>query len=128
MEKKKTNRYSLNFGKAHEKIIEWCEYQTNFSDAIKYLIEEEMKRNGIRNLQEFIPSIRHVPSNILKVTNSDIELDQESTILNIENPEVIFKGKENDKEILKAEAEVKPTQEPKKPKQPKKTSVACFED
>lgn len=128
MEKKKTNRYSLNFGKAHEKIIEWCEYQTNFSDAIKYLIEEEMKRNGIRNLQEFIPSIRHVPNNIRKVTNSDIELDQESTILNIENPEVIFKEKENDEEILKEEAEVKPTQEQKKPKQPKKTSVACFED
>lgn len=80
MEKKnKTNRYSLNFGKAHEKIVEWCEYQTNFSDAIKYLIEEEMKKNGIRNLQEYIPSVRSIPAGIKKVSNIETEVPEEPT-------------------------------------------------
>lgn len=140
--KKKTNRYSLNFEKAHDKIIEWCEYQSNFSDAIKYLIEEDMKKNGIRNLQEFIPSVRHVPNNIRKITNSDIELD-------LENSEVVFKEIETHKEVLSAPTvasidhkEEKPVKEEPKPLQvaePKKrgrppknkepkVNVDCFND
>ncbi len=39
-------------------IIEWLNIQTNRNDSLRYLIEEEIKKNGLRNLQKHIPSIR----------------------------------------------------------------------
>jgi hypothetical protein len=35
-------------------ILEWANVQGEIGDAIRYLIEEEIKRNGLRNLVENI--------------------------------------------------------------------------
>lgn len=43
-------------------IIEWINCQTNLMDSIRYLIENEVSVNGIRNLQNHIPSERVMPS------------------------------------------------------------------
>lgn len=39
-------------------IIDWMNRQSNLSDAIRYLIEEEIKAHDLRNLQESIPAKR----------------------------------------------------------------------
>ena len=39
-------------------IISWIEAQDNITDSIRYLIEQEILNEGIRNLQEYIPAVR----------------------------------------------------------------------
>ncbi|MEF3302439.1 hypothetical protein [Paenibacillus sp. GYB003] len=39
-------------------IMEWINSQSNLMDSIRYLIENEIRENGLRNLQHFIPSDR----------------------------------------------------------------------
>jgi hypothetical protein len=39
-------------------IMEWINGQSNLMDSIRYLIENEIHQNGIRNLQQFIPAQR----------------------------------------------------------------------
>lgn len=39
-------------------IIDWMNRQSNLSDAIRYLIEEEIKAHDVRDLQEYIPAKR----------------------------------------------------------------------
>lgn len=39
-------------------ILEWINRQSNLSDAIRYLIEEEIKAHAVRDLQEHIPAKR----------------------------------------------------------------------
>ncbi|MED1795434.1 hypothetical protein [Brevibacillus nitrificans] len=39
-------------------IVEWINSQTNLMDSIRYLIENEVVANGIRNLQNHIPAER----------------------------------------------------------------------
>lgn len=56
--KKPKNRYSLNFSNDPEYLKEFCMQQSNLTDTIRYLIEEEIKKNGMRNLQEYIPAVR----------------------------------------------------------------------
>lgn len=56
--KEPTYRYSLNFSNDEDYIKEFCKKQSNLTDAIRYLIEEDIKKNGIRNLQEYIPAVR----------------------------------------------------------------------
>lgn len=45
-------------------ILDWINRQSNLSDAIRYLIEEEIKANQIRDLQEHIPAKRQALSEI----------------------------------------------------------------
>ncbi|MGC4377212.1 hypothetical protein WD019_09785 [Fictibacillus sp. Mic-4] len=42
-------------------IIEWINGQTNLMDSIRYLIENEIAANGVRNLQNYIPAERSFP-------------------------------------------------------------------
>ncbi len=42
----------------NESVINWLNMQSNLSDSIRYLIENDIARNGVRNLQEHIPAIR----------------------------------------------------------------------
>lgn len=59
MEKKLKTRYSIRFRNTTDNdLIEFASLQTNFTDTIRYLIEKEIYSNGIRNLQEFIPTER----------------------------------------------------------------------
>lgn len=39
-------------------IMEWINSQSNLMDSIRYLIENEVRQNGVRNLQSFIPADR----------------------------------------------------------------------
>lgn len=41
-----------------EDILKFISIQENFNDTIRFLIEKEIYENGIRNLQEHIPSKR----------------------------------------------------------------------
>jgi hypothetical protein len=38
-----------------KKVLDWINNQSNISDAIRFLIELEITRNGIKDFQEFIP-------------------------------------------------------------------------
>ncbi|TMV48057.1 hypothetical protein FE783_19050 [Paenibacillus mesophilus] len=39
-------------------VMDWINSQSNLMDSIRYLIENEIRLNGVRNLQHFIPSDR----------------------------------------------------------------------
>lgn len=39
-------------------VIEWLNSQSNLSDSIRYLIEQDIKLYGVRNLQQIIPADR----------------------------------------------------------------------
>ncbi|MDF2653232.1 MAG: hypothetical protein K0Q73_9037 [Paenibacillus sp.] len=39
-------------------IMDWINAQTNLMDSIRYLIENELKQNGVRNLQAYVPAER----------------------------------------------------------------------
>ncbi len=39
-------------------IMEWINAQTNLMDSIRYLIENELSQNGVRNLQAYVPAER----------------------------------------------------------------------
>ncbi|WP_020617138.1 hypothetical protein [Paenibacillus daejeonensis] len=41
-------------------VMEWINTQTNLMDSIRYLIENEIIQNRIRNLQTVIPSERNI--------------------------------------------------------------------
>ncbi|TLS49800.1 hypothetical protein FE782_24225 [Paenibacillus antri] len=41
-------------------VMNWINAQTNLMDSLRYLIEHEIVRNGVRNLQTFIPVERNV--------------------------------------------------------------------
>ncbi|WP_309122270.1 hypothetical protein [Paenibacillus sp.] len=52
-------------------VMNWINAQTNLMDSLRYLIEHEIVRNGVRNLQTFIP----VERNVLGTTVSGIAPD-----------------------------------------------------
>lgn len=61
---KKTKRPGENFSLKTKKsedpqIMQWINAQSNLMDSFRYLIENEIVRNGIRNLQAHIPSERN---------------------------------------------------------------------
>ncbi|HEU5140948.1 MAG TPA: hypothetical protein VFT51_13290 [Bacillales bacterium] len=39
-------------------ILDWINNQSNLSDAIRFLVEEEIKAHAVRDLQEYIPAKR----------------------------------------------------------------------
>lgn len=39
-------------------VMDWINSQTNLMDSIRYLIENEIRLNGVRNLQRFVPADR----------------------------------------------------------------------
>lgn len=39
-------------------IMDWINSQSNLMDSIRYLIENEVRQHGVRNLQSFIPADR----------------------------------------------------------------------
>lgn len=41
-------------------VLDWINSQTNLMDSIRYLIENEVAANGVRNLQKYIPAERAV--------------------------------------------------------------------
>jgi hypothetical protein len=53
----------------HQAIMEWLNIQDNITDSLRYLIEREILSNGVRNLQEHIPSKRKFDVGQPVVTN-----------------------------------------------------------
>jgi hypothetical protein len=41
-------------------VMNWINAQTNLMDSLRYLIENDILHNGVRNLQTFIPMERNV--------------------------------------------------------------------
>lgn len=41
-------------------IMNWINAQSNLMDSLRFLIEQEVARHGVRNLQAVIPSARNV--------------------------------------------------------------------
>ena len=39
-------------------VMEWINSQTNLMDSIRYLIENEVRTHGVRNLQRYVPADR----------------------------------------------------------------------
>lgn len=69
-------------------IIDWMNHQSNLSDAIRYLIEEEIKTHEIRDLQEYIPAKRkplQIPEK--KHTVEENRQVQEEEITAAKNPD-----------------------------------------
>lgn len=96
-----------------EEVLKFVKMQSNFSDAITYLIEKEIFENGIRDLSKFIPSVRtnEYFENILNTKRISIgfnsydnivELDKEkienslNAVNSDENNQVISETKENE--------------------------------
>jgi hypothetical protein len=53
--------YTFKFSKNENLLIkEFCEEQSNFNDAVRYLIEKEIAENGVRDLSEIVPKKRSV--------------------------------------------------------------------
>lgn len=52
--------YPVKFKKQEENpdVIKFAAIQSNFADAVRYLIEKEIAQNGIRDLSNFIPQKR----------------------------------------------------------------------
>ncbi|WP_246079442.1 hypothetical protein [Paenibacillus piri] len=65
-------------------VMNWLNAQTNLMDSLRYLIENEILQNGVRNLQMYIPMERNafaaVPASpVQAATNNQHEvLDRES--------------------------------------------------
>ncbi|MBP1991561.1 hypothetical protein [Paenibacillus eucommiae] len=53
-------------------ILDWLNSQTNLMDSIRFLIENEIQQNGIRNLQQFIPSDRNISGALGLYANNEI--------------------------------------------------------
>ena len=53
-----------------ETVLNWLNAQSNLSDSIRYLIENDIIQNGVRNLQEYIPAIRKPIAANTKINNS----------------------------------------------------------
>ncbi|OIJ21852.1 hypothetical protein BKP45_03925 [Anaerobacillus alkalidiazotrophicus] len=60
-QKKAGDNISLKTKKTEaEEILNWINSQSNLMDSIRYLIENEIRENGVRNLQNFIPANRDI--------------------------------------------------------------------
>ncbi|KRE53592.1 hypothetical protein [Paenibacillus sp. Soil522] len=41
-------------------VMQWLNMQTNLMDSLRYLVENEIMLNGVRNLQAFVPMERNM--------------------------------------------------------------------
>ena len=41
-------------------VMQWLNTQTNLMDSLRYLVENEIMLNGVRNLQAFVPMERNM--------------------------------------------------------------------
>lgn len=53
-------------------IMQWLNAQTNLMDSIRYLIENEIRQNGVRNLQAFVPAERAFGASSQPLSNTGI--------------------------------------------------------
>lgn len=61
-------------------VMNWINAQSNLMDSLRYLVENEIIQNGIRNLQTFVPMERNFSASSLPLQDSS---------LNVSNPELL---------------------------------------
>lgn len=79
-------------------ILDWINCQSNLSDAIRYLIEEEIKSHDLRNLQESIPAKRKPVSVESKQIAASVEQDVEPESRSEPEPEAPPDSEESEQE------------------------------
>ncbi|WP_061311269.1 hypothetical protein [Clostridium botulinum] len=104
MENKKPKTYTYRTKKEeHPYVVDWLEGQSNLNDAIRFLIEEDIKKNGVRDLSKYIPAIRSLPNapspNVIKKMDNVKKHEEEKQIQQEEKEIEVQKVKE--KEIEK---------------------------
>jgi hypothetical protein len=52
-------------------VMQWINAQTNLMDSLRYLIENEIVANGVRNLQAYVPAERNVLNAAQSATHAD---------------------------------------------------------
>ncbi|OIJ11829.1 hypothetical protein BKP37_15445 [Anaerobacillus alkalilacustris] len=71
-QKKAGDNISLKTKKTEAvEVLDWINCQLNLMDSIRYLIENEIKENGIRNLQNFIPANRDISGATLSAMKAE---------------------------------------------------------
>jgi hypothetical protein len=50
--------------------MQWLNVQSNLMDSLRYLIENEIKSNGVRNLQAYIPVERNTLKTLVEIWES----------------------------------------------------------
>lgn len=64
-------QFSVRFkNTVDQRVLEFANCQSNFTDTILYLIENEVAKNGIRNIQEHVPVVRDLLSNEIAAAES----------------------------------------------------------
>lgn len=126
--KKDPWRFSGRFRQdCSKEILEFVKTQSNFSNAISYLIEKEIHENGLRDLAEVIPPIRSREyfENLLNSKRNN-EIDKHIVISNSSDSEMIT----TDKNELSEEANNDTNRIPveKKVDLSKIEVPSCFED
>lgn len=83
-----------------EYVLDFLAKQSNFNDAIRYLMEKEIAENGIRDLSTCIPSIRDfLPLNKAENKNIAEPSEKKATAINTaENIIAISKDDEDPEE------------------------------
>ena len=109
MEKKPKTAYTFKPKKNEvQEIITFLEIQSNLNDAIRYLIEKEIAENGVRNLGEFIPSVRNINSLLgfkKQVSNvAELSIQEALATLEIKNEEIIEKLNRNNEIIANTDS------------------------
>jgi hypothetical protein len=51
-------------------VMQWLNVQSNLMDSLRYLIENEIKSNGVRNLQAYIPVERNTLKTLVEIWES----------------------------------------------------------
>ncbi|NBD25144.1 hypothetical protein [Paenibacillus glycinis] len=52
-------------------VMDWINAQSNLMDSLRYLIENEVQRNGVRNLQTCIPAERRALTGLESQANAE---------------------------------------------------------
>lgn len=95
-------------------LLSWIEAQENFSDSLRYLMEQEILLNGVRNLGKYIPQVRDLEGAIREQQESQIEeqINPSSVVyVPTENPVTVTPqqptGVENEIPVVRVLEEVK---------------------
>ena len=73
--------FSVNTKKdENSTVIDWLNSQSNLSDSIRFLIEQDIKLYGVRNLQQIIPADRgynfQIDKAVLNYNTAPIEIKE----------------------------------------------------
>ncbi|UVI30090.1 hypothetical protein [Paenibacillus spongiae] len=73
-------------------IMQWLNAQSNLMDSIRYLIENEIRQNGVRNLQAFVPAERAFGASSQPLSNTGVPVESaaafyQEAAAGIEEPE-----------------------------------------